>query len=535
MKQETMNPEKISAQEAKARLQPALDGKQELAFLDLREAGQYGEGHPFFIVNLPYSRLEILAPRLLPRLQTPLVLMDEGDGVAEKAARRFSSLGYKTVAMIEGGAAAWSAAGFGLFKGVNLPSKAFGEMVEAKLHTPAVSAERLAQWLDEPEPPLVLDGRAPQEFAKMSIPSGRACANAELAHRLASLLDRPHRPVVVNCAGRTRSIIGAQTLINAGFKNPVFALENGTQGWELAGLTLNRGNPPEPLPDLTPEQEAASRARAEEFRGRYSIPTLDWQGLERARADQGRSLYLLDVRTREEFEAGHLSGAQHAPGGQLVQATDAWVGVRGALLVLCDDTGLRAATTAAWLRGMGHDAVVLEDDVRERNLEPGAEPPVAVPGSGNAARITPDALKDAPWSDALLLNLSPSMAHRKGHPPAARWVNRARLGPMGEVSGPIALWAEDPRLAEVALLELEEAAQGPLALVEGGASAWDAAGLPFAASPQEPADSECIDYLFFVHDRHDGNLDSARAYLAWETGLLERMDESERAALRPPE
>jgi hypothetical protein len=31
----------------------------------------------------------------------------------------------------------------------------------------------------------------------------------------------------VNCAGRTRSIIGTQSLINAGVPNPVTALRNG--------------------------------------------------------------------------------------------------------------------------------------------------------------------------------------------------------------------------------------------------------------------------------------------------------------------
>ena len=51
----------------------------------------------------------------------------------------------------------------------------------------------------------------------------------------------PETLVVVNCAGRTRSIIGAQSLINAGIPNKVVALKNGTMGWHLAGLELERG------------------------------------------------------------------------------------------------------------------------------------------------------------------------------------------------------------------------------------------------------------------------------------------------------
>jgi len=67
----------------------------------------------------------------------------------------------------------------------------------------------------------------------------------------------------------------------------------------------------------------------------------------------------------------------------------------------------------------------------------------------------------------------------------------------------------------------------------GGAEAWKAAGLPVVASAATPADADCIDYLFFVHDRHDGNLEAARGYLAWETGLMAQMDAQETGVLRP--
>ena len=137
----------ITAREAKERLQNALDGEKELAFLDVREVGQYGEGHPFFVVNLPYSRLELEAEALLPRKTVEILLLDEDDGVGDRAARRLAGLGYAQVSRIEGGVAGWEAAGYGLFKGVNLPSKAFGELVEAELHTPAIGPEELARRL----------------------------------------------------------------------------------------------------------------------------------------------------------------------------------------------------------------------------------------------------------------------------------------------------------------------------------------------------------------------------------------------------
>src|SRR5208337_3024624 len=84
------------------------------------------------------------------------------------------------------------------------------------------------------------------------------------------------------------------------------------------------------------------------------------------RKDDRRTLYALDVRDPAEYEAGHLPGAISAPGGQLVQATDQYVGAFGARIVLIDDLEVRAAMTGSWLRQMGYaDVFVL--------AEPGTE------------------------------------------------------------------------------------------------------------------------------------------------------------------
>ena len=88
---------------------------------------------------------------------------------------------------------------------------------------------------------VIVDGRTVAEFQKMNIPGGICCPNGELALRIGELVPDPKTKIVVNCAGRTRSIIGAQTLIDFGVPNPIVALENGTQGWFLAGLKLENG------------------------------------------------------------------------------------------------------------------------------------------------------------------------------------------------------------------------------------------------------------------------------------------------------
>jgi rhodanese-related sulfurtransferase len=516
-----------------AGVKPRLTAGPEIAFLDVREAGQYGEGHPFFAVNVPYSRLELEVRALVPRKTTPVVLLDAGDGVAERAARRLAALGYSDVAVIDGGAPGWAKAGFTLFKGVNLPSKAFGEIVEHVQHTPSLSAEELKAKVDKGEKLIILDGRSPQEYRRMTIPGARSVPNAELAHRLPSLVADETTTIVVNCAGRTRSIIGAQSLRNAGVKNPVIALRNGTQGWMLAGLTLENGSDPKDLPVLDALGLAQSRARAQALIAHYKLPVIDRAELSRWQADTSRTSYLLDVRSRAEYEAGHLPGAAHAPGGQLVQATDQWVGTRGARLVLCDDTQLRAATTAIWLRGMGHDARILAIDV-STVADQSKATPIAITDTKRLGPITPMDTAHLVTQGAVLVDVNPGMIFRSGHIEGARWGIRPRLGALRLLAGTrVIIVCSDAAIAMLAAKDLVEMGMTVLGQLAGMAGDWEAAGLRITATPANPADADCIDYLFFVHDRHDGNLDAARAYLSWETGLMAQMDAQETGVLKP--
>ena len=213
----------------------------EIAFLDVREYGQHSEGHPFFAVSLPYGRFELGLSALVPNPAVRLILCDGGDGVAQRAAARAEALGYGHVHILKGGAAGWGEAGYTLFAGVNVPSKTFGELVEHARDTPRITARELEAMREAKEDMVIVDGRTFAEFQKMSIPGGISCPNGELALRIGAIVPDPKTKIVVNCAGRTRSIIGAQTLIDFGLPNPVVALENGTQGWTLAGLKLEHG------------------------------------------------------------------------------------------------------------------------------------------------------------------------------------------------------------------------------------------------------------------------------------------------------
>jgi rhodanese-related sulfurtransferase len=511
----------------------------EIALLDVREHGQYGEGHPFLAVALPYSRFELGLPALVPNPAVRLVLCDGGDGVAERAAARAEALGYTDVSVLAGGVEAWRAFGYTLHAGVNVPSKAFGELVEHARGTPHVTAAALKAMQDAGEDLMILDGRTFAEFQKMSIPGGISCPNGELALRVGELVPSPTTKIVVNCAGRTRSIIGAQTLIDLGIPNPVYALENGTQGWFLAGLALDHGASRRYLDQKgTPADLAALQLRARslaEARGVRFVPVSEvarWLG------DPARTTYLLDVRTPEEYAARSVPGFVHAPGGQLVQATDQWIGTRGARVVLVDAEEVRAPMTAQWLRQLGHEAYVLAGGLAAAAM---LNPPGIATATMNTRlsgisprhetgiRMTPEELR-ARLDDASvrLIDLRPSMVYRKEHIDGAVWSIRPRIAAaISDPAQPVVLVADELGVAAVAAIDLYEAGVREVHLLSSHEAAR-AAGLAMAATADTPSDADCIDFLFFTHDRHDGNAAAARQYLDWELGLLAQLDAQER-------
>src|SRR3984893_3243529 len=342
-----------------ATLKAWLSDGSEIAVLDTREHVQYGMAHLFFAVPLPYSRFEIGLPLLVPNPAVRLVLCDDGDGVAARAAARGEELGYSQLHVLKGGAAAWRQAGYMLYAGVNVPSKTLGELVEHERHTPRVTAQALQAMRDAGENFVIVDGRPFAEFHKMNIPGGICCPNGELALRIADIVPDPATAIVVNCAGRTRSIIGAQLLIDFGVPNPVYALENGTQGWTLAGLQLEHGASRRYSGQIHARDAAGLAARARALAERrgvgYVAPGVAHGWL----ADKSRTTYFLDVRTDEEVAANGLPGFGRAPGGQLIQATDQWVGVKGARLVLVDEELVRGPGVASWLRQLGPRPYVL--------------------------------------------------------------------------------------------------------------------------------------------------------------------------------
>jgi rhodanese-related sulfurtransferase len=512
-----------------------MNDRAELAVLDVREAGEFGIGHLLFAVPVPYSRFEFELDRLVPRRATRLVLCDaEASDIGQRAARQAAGLGYEHVYVLEGGVEGWRRAGYRLFAGVNVPSKVFGELVEETHHTPRIAASDLHDMLARGERVVVVDGRPFPEYGKMNIPGSICCPNGELALRISRIVEDETTPIVVNCAGRTRSIIGAQTLRELGVRNPVFALENGTQGWSLAGFELERGSTRR-YPAAPPAEHLAERVEAATALAvRHGVRSLGPEEATQWIADPERTVYVLDVRTPEEFEEGALAGARNAPGGQLVQATDQWLAVKGARVLLLDYDGIRAPVIAQWLRRMGWDAHTMR-------AVPGIDVSVSRNGSDVAATlplpaiVSPEVLEEWRRSDACrIIDVRPSMDFRRAHVPGSKWSIRPRIVedvPTG--ANRIVLVSDDSRMVRMAARELSGREDLSLHCLDGGYRRWADEGRPSEASPDVPSDQDAIDYLFFVHDRHDGNLDAARQYLAWEQGLTAMLEYRERERFNP--
>ncbi len=511
-----------------------LNDGEEIALLDVREAGQFGEGHPFFAIPLPYSRLELDVLRLVPRKATRIVLVDAGDGISEKAASQLTTLGYTHVHSLAGGAPGWLAAGYVLFKGVNLPSKTFGEQVEHTFDTPHISAQQLQVRLTSGEPLLLLDGRTFDEHRKMTIPGAVSVPNGELAARWQTLAPDATTPIVIHCAGRTRSIIGAQILRSLGIPNPVVALENGTQGWALAGFQLEHGSTRRDSATIKTSDIVRSLAAREAAQA--DVLTLSAEQAQTWLDDSQRTTYALDVRSAEEFAAGTLQGARHAAGGQLLQATDQTIGVRGSRVIVLDDENVRAPVVAAWLRRLGLDAAIVEGGISAPLRVPSIESPALTDISEiSLGELAIWVAKHKPQ----LIDVQPSLAYRVRHAAGARWSLRPRIASdlqadqINEPDTPdrsVLLLAADCSTAQLAATDL--LAAGLHNVSWATTESWAGAGLLVEATPSLPSDADAIDYLFFVHDRHDGNLEAARRYLEWETGLIAQCKPDELGVFR---
>ena len=506
-------------------LKRMLHDGDEIAVLDVREEGVFAKGHMLVACSAPLSQLEVRVPALVPRRSVRVVLVDAGEGLARRAAAKLRQHGYTNLSVLEGGVQAWADAGYEIYTGVNVPSKAFGEFVEHKYETPRLDPEEIKGKLDRGEPVLILDSRPLAEYKRVSIPGGIDCPGAELAYRVHELAPSPETLVVVNCAGRTRSIIGAQSLINAGLENRVVALKNGTMGWHLAGFQVAHDQnlvAPQPGPDAVRKAQASAARVAQ----RFGVKSVDAAAVARFAAErEKRTLYLLDVRSPDEYAAGHLPGSISAPGGQLVQTTDSFVAVRNSRLVLIDDYGVRATMTASWLIQMGWNEVyVFTDALKSAALEQGARPPEVLGlDRVNALRISPaDLGAELDRNAVTVIDFAAKPQYGEGHIRGAFHAIRANLEQnlkQMPAAGTLVLTSPDGVVAALAADQAAQLSGRAVKILDGGTQAWQRAGLPLEKGMTHLTDTT-DDVWVRAHDRTENREQAMKDYLTWEVDLI---------------
>ena len=464
-----------------------LAGDQPFALIDVRESGEYNSSHITGSSLIPRRELELRIAESVPFADTPVVLCDDDGRRAALAAATLRGLGYRNAQAMSGGMARWVTERRPTEWGVNVPSKDFGEKVQVQHGVPEIDAVELRRRMDRGDKMVILDTRTPEEYQRNCIPGGRSVPNGELGLHISDILSDvdDDTAVVINCAGRTRSIIGTRLLQRMGVDN-VVGLENGTAGWVLAGYELERGADRLDLPDPTDEGLAAAEQFADGLVEQDGVRYIDLDALDslRARAES-ESVYLIDVRTDSEYAEGHIPSFRWFPGGQAVQRADEVAVVHNAPIVFCCDGRARAALTASWYRQMGfEEAYALHGGTSAwvesgRALERGAPDSGAQAPSGkNVSTLTADDVS----TSARVIHVGLSTEFVQGHVPGAAWVPRGWLEfrisdvAAGKDVPIVVTCADGGAQSSLAAATLTEMGYTDVSTLEGGTSAWQASG-----------------------------------------------------------
>ena len=505
-----------------------ISDDKEIAFIDVRELAQHTAGHPLFSISIPFSEFEINVEKLLPNKKVRIVLFDNNNGISEITYRLAKNLKYTNIFILKDGVYGWVKSKFHLFDGINVPSKSFGELVEKKFKTPSITALQLSKKQKEKKDIIILDGRPFDEYNKMSIPGSVCCPNAEIPYKISELIKSSETEIIINCAGRTRSIIGAQTLINFGIKNRVYALENGTQGWFLNNFKLDHGKTK--YLDKIPKNEKIKELRDKIINLlKDKVEIIDFNQTQKLINDKKITTYIFDVRTNSN-QKYKFSKLRNVPGGQLIQATDKYIGVLKSHVIIFDDGDLvRAGMTALWLEKMNyHCYVVNESPKKIKNLNLKHE----VNFKTNPINLIKlENLKNL--KDTLIFDIRNSVDYCKKRIKRSIWTNRFILtNEMKHYVKSMILVTNDLPKASLIVSDLQE--KDPEYVVQ--VYHWNDTEvehyLDYIDSTEIELDKKFIDFNFHTHLRHQGNKEHAKNYLKWETNLIKNMDEEERGFFR---
>ena len=417
-------------------LNSLLQGDSPFALIDIREAGEYNSSHIPGSSLISRRHLESQMWEAVPHLDVPVVVCDDDQRRADLAAAALENLGYTNVSALAGGLNLWVSRDLGSEWGTNVLSKDFGEKMEVVHHVPEIDAEDLHARIERGDKLVILDTRTPEEYQRFCIPGGRSVPGGELALRITDItrdLD-DDTTVIVNCAGRTRSIIGTRMLQRMGVTNAL-GLKNGTSGWVLAGYQLETGADRVGLPEPSEDGTSAAEAYATRLATEDGVAFLTAGELQdmMARA-ASEPIYFIDVRTQGEYEAGHIPGFRWFPGGQAVQRCDDVAVVHNCPVVFCCDGTARATFTASWYRQLGFRQVYVVNGgtgawtAAGHSLETGIPPAVVLGRNEAAAKVklaTP--LEFINRRLTQIVHVSTSQDFARGHVPGSHWIPRSWL------------------------------------------------------------------------------------------------------------
>ena len=472
-------------------LDALLKGDSPFALIDVRETGEYNNAHIPGASLIPRRDLEAQIAQAVPHPATPVVLCDDDARRAALAATTLERLGYSDVSVLDGGINRWVTREYPTEWGVNVPSKDFGEKVEVVHHVPEIDAVELHDRIESGEEIVILDTRTPEEYQRLCIPGGRSVPGAELALRITDIAKdiSDDATVVINCAGRTRSIIGTRVLQRMGMPN-VVGLKNGTAGWSLAGYALEAGADRLELPGLSEDGIAAAEAYADRLAAEDGVRYIDAHGLRTLMARRSdETVYLVDVRTTEEYAAGHIPGFRWFPGGQAVQRSDEVAVVKNCPIVFCCDGRARAAITASWYRQMGHEQVyavhggTTEWQRAGNSLEQGHYPaqPLGLDEARGKVRMLAPADVPAASDATIIIFVGTSQQFAEAHIPGSRWVPRGWLEAQiadftPDNTASVVVTCADGITSTFAGATLADEGYTDVAVLEGGMNAWQQAG-----------------------------------------------------------
>lgn len=498
------------------------------AVFDVRERGEYNRRQISGATSLPRSQIEFRTAQLVPDQNISIVLYDEGGKRAELAARTLAELGYLNVSVLEGGLPMWEGGGGATVSGVNVPSKAFGEHVQHDRAIPEITPEELKGLLDQNADLVICDVRTPEEYSRFCIPGGINVPGGDLILWADALRHKPGRTVVVNCAGRTRSIIGTAALRRLGLEN-VRALKNGTMGWLLAGLELET-NPARTIAEVPAESREKAAEAALKIEREENIPRFDAAGLAQwIGGDHAGVSYLIDVRSEREYETGHIPGSRNVPGGQAVQRADDFIAVRNAQIIFISEHGARAVMAAYWYRQMGFSNVaVLSGGILSwteggRPVSSGAEQeePTGYAAARSAVRLIEPAESKRLFENAAILDVGTSLDFKAAHVPGARWISRGWLEiklpeVLSDRDGTIFVTCPDDRNSVFAARTLSRMGYRKIFVLSGGVRAWKFAGY----SVESGLDSCLVEPDDVVLSPSiTGDKEEMKRYLEWELKL----------------